>query len=242
MDYQDVLAAVGAGSAHPGAFRSTEEWMGELLITRDHHVLDVGCGTGRTPVELARRFGCKITGIDVRPAMIRKAKKRSGILGVKGTWLVADARSLPFANNSFDFVITESVNVFADADAALAEYYRVLKPSGTYVDVEMMILGPVAPGFHETARTVYGARQVPDLRGWKQRYRSAGFEEIRVVSTRPVRPQEVMSDGNPDDVVLSDKDAYHRPEVLQVLRQNAEWLDQYHSSLGYGIFLCQKGN
>lgn len=242
MDYQDVLATVGASSAHPGAFSSTEKWMDEIVISDNHRILDVGCGTGRTTVELARRFGSKITGVDVRPAMIRKAKKRANLLGVKATWVVANAEALPFKDESFDVVVTESVNVFVDADIALREYYRVLKPFGTYIDVEMMILGPVGTDFHETAKIVYGAKQVPDLRGWKKRYGHAGFEEVRVVSTHPVRPHEIMSDAAADNVVLSDKDAYHRPEVLQVLKQNAQWLDQYHASLGYGIFLCKKAH
>lgn len=242
MDYHDVLATVGAGSAHPGGYQTTLEWLDHAHIQPTDSVLDVGCGTGRTLTAIQRKFGCSITGVDIRPAMIRKAKRRCATLGLSGTWRVGSAEKIPFPDNTFDLVITESVNVFIDVQLALRSYYRVLKKNGQYIDVEMMLMGPAPPDFHSTALQMYGARQVPDLRSWRQLYRQAGFTHVTVLSTHPVRPMDsALSDQmHPDEVQLEDRNAYQNPRVLQVLRQNSSWLDRYQSSLGYGIFVCRK--
>ncbi|GGI95404.1 hypothetical protein GCM10010885_01250 [Alicyclobacillus cellulosilyticus] len=140
MDYHDALAAVGAGAAHPGAMASTALWAERVQPDASWRVLDVGCGTGRTLVYLRERFGCEIVGVDIRPAMIRKARRRAELAQVKGTWRVAPAHRLPFSDASFDLVITESVNVFLDPHlelpAALHEVHRVLNPGGFYVSVK----------------------------------------------------------------------------------------------------------
>lgn len=242
VDYQDVLAELGASSAHPGGHGTTLEWLQAIPWRRSMKVLDVGCGTGRTLLHIRNRYGCDIYGVDVRKKMIQKAKTRSAKSGNDGHWKVASAERLPFADETFDVTLTESVNVFVDSPAALKEYLRVLKPSGWYVDVEMLVLGPVNEQWKESVAKVYGTRGVPDQRGWKQQYEQAGFEQVHVLMTKPVRPLDMASAEqiHPDEVDLSTPGAYQNPRVLNVLRENSEWLDRYHHSLGYGIFIARK--
>lgn len=242
LDYHDVLAIVGAAAAHPGGNATTRLWQAQLHLEPTNRVLDIGCGTGKTLVDLIQQTGCEGTGIDNRPAMIRKAQMRAKHARVSATWLVGSAESLPLPDEIFHLAYTESVNVFVDVRQSLRQYHRVLRPDGIYVDVEMMVMGPVTPAFHASARQVYGAHQVPDLRGWKTLYRDAGFGPIRVVGTYPVRPDAAFlaTTDNQNPSELADSDAYRDPHVLRILRQNATWLEQNHRSLAYGIFICQK--
>jgi len=242
LDYHDVLAELGVGSAHPGGMQSTFTWLNAIDLTKDTKVLDVGCGTGRTACHIQKNFGCQVTGIDIRPKMIQKARIRDVKLGTKVKFLVGSAEKLPFQSEEFDVVITESVNVFVQADRAMKEYFRVLKPQGSYIDVEMMAIGPVSAEWKDSARKVYGARQVPDLTGWKKLYSAAGFRPIKIISSRAVQPEDAWNSDNsfPDEVELSDGSAYSNPKVLQVLQQNSFWLEQNHRSLGYAVFLCFK--
>ncbi|MCL6518117.1 class I SAM-dependent methyltransferase [Alicyclobacillus sp.] len=239
MDYQDALAEVGAGVAHPGGWRSTERWMQAIPWTPGLRVLDVGCGTGRSLVTLAQRYGVEITGIDVRKKMIQHARRRAARAGVRAQWRVGSAEHLPFPNEHFDVVITESVNVFVDARRALAEYWRVLKPDGYYVDVEMFIRMPVDEAWRQAAAQVYGVRMVPDQAGWRRLYREAGFTAVEVLESRAVRPEEMMT-GDGADEWMGSPTAYQNPRVLAVLQANAQWMDLYHKSLGYAVFLCRK--
>jgi ubiquinone/menaquinone biosynthesis C-methylase UbiE len=242
VEYQDALAVLGVGTAHPGGLDSTMMWIKEIPWTNSMSVLDVGCGTGRSLLEIKRRAGCTVCGVDVRSKMIAKAEKRAAQLGVTAKWLVADAESLPFGDEAFDVVVTESVNVFLQPGNALQEYYRVLKQGGWYVDVEMLTLAPVPPEWKSSAMQVYGAKLVPDQSEWKRLYRAAGFVDLRVLGTRAVVPEQMMETDQkyPDEVNLADNHAYANEELVHVLSANAAWLEKHHKWLGYGVFLMRK--
>ncbi|MCF8563707.1 class I SAM-dependent methyltransferase [Alicyclobacillus tolerans] len=242
MDYQDVLAAVGAGSAHPGGMNSTVSWMKHIPWQPEMKVLDAGCGTGRTLLTIQQRYGCSITGVDIREAMLKKARKRTELLHGEAVWARGSVEALPLPDDAFDVVITESVNVFVDPVQALQEVYRVSKPSGYYVDVEMFLLAPVPEEWKLSASRVYGVKHVPDLSGWKRYYRKAGFQDIKVLSTQPVKPEAAfaVSAEFPDEIDLGEKNVYKNPKVLEVLWANSNWMESNSRFLGYGIFLCRK--
>ncbi len=182
MDYQDVLAKVGASTAHPGGVSITEEWMKQLSPKRGQRVLEIGCGTGRTLTKLVEQYGCEAIGVDIRSPMIEHAKARSRKAAVTIDWRVAAAEKLPIETDSIDLLVAESVNVFvADLDVALREYRRVLKPDGDLIDVEMFLRAPVDELWKKRAFQVYGVRRVPDQRRWKAAFRAAGFEQVRVL-------------------------------------------------------------
>ena len=62
----------------------------EFKLPQGSHILDVGCGTGRHSVELAKR-GYKVTGVDISSGMLSEAKKEANKAGVKVEWIHADA-------------------------------------------------------------------------------------------------------------------------------------------------------
>ena len=71
---------------------------------KDLRILDIGCGTGRHAVELAKRGYNNIVGIDLSKAQISKAKKNAANEKVQIDFRVADARNLPFISE-FDLVL-----------------------------------------------------------------------------------------------------------------------------------------
>jgi ubiquinone/menaquinone biosynthesis C-methylase UbiE len=97
-------------------------------------VLDVACGPGlvvRAFAEIARH----VSGVDVTPAMIERASVLVAQREFKNVDLqVHDASDLPYANESFDVVVTRfSFHHFANPAAVLAEMRRVCKPNGRVV-------------------------------------------------------------------------------------------------------------
>jgi len=75
----------------------------ELKLPPGSHILDVGCGTGRHAVELAKR-GYHVTGVDISSGMLAEAKKAAKKAGVKVEWIQADASKFT-SPRSFDAAI-----------------------------------------------------------------------------------------------------------------------------------------
>jgi len=96
-------------------------------------VLEAGCGPGHLSIRLARQHGLDVTGLDLDPAMIERARANSDQAGdgdeSRPSFLVSDVAAMPFSDGSFDLVIsTFSMHHWADPTAGLAEIGRVLRP------------------------------------------------------------------------------------------------------------------
>lgn len=128
----DFAAEVGL-TKHMGGLRATEELLELCRVGEGSHVLDVGCGAGQTTCFIAERHGCTVVGVDISERMVERSRERADREGVKDRveFRVADAQDLPFEDDIFDAVITESVTAFPeDKRRAVREYARVTKPGG----------------------------------------------------------------------------------------------------------------
>jgi ubiquinone/menaquinone biosynthesis C-methylase UbiE len=96
---------------------------------KGHQVLEIGCGTGCDLFQFAKH-GATATGIDVTDRHLDLARNRIGNLAKV---MKADARELPFAGESFDYVYSHGVIHHCDAPHLIArEILRVLRPEGRF--------------------------------------------------------------------------------------------------------------
>jgi SAM-dependent methyltransferase len=107
---------------------------GELVAFADlkpsDSVLDVGCGTGVAAVTAARK-GASVTGLDLTPALLERARENASIAGVEVNFTEGDVEALPYDDCSFDVVLSQFGHMFApQPQIAIAEMVRVLKPCG----------------------------------------------------------------------------------------------------------------
>jgi SAM-dependent methyltransferase len=95
------------------------------------HVLDVGAGTGNASIPAAQR-GARVTASDLTPELLEAGRHRAEGAGVELGWVEADAERLPFADESFDVVISSIGAMFAPRHQPVAdELARVCRPGGT---------------------------------------------------------------------------------------------------------------
>jgi arsenite methyltransferase len=112
---------------------ATEELVRLCHVGNGSYVLDVGCGVGATPCYIAKKYDCRIVGVDILERMVERSRQRAMRENVadRVKFRVADAQDLPFEDGHFDAVITESVSAFPkDKKKAVNEYARVTKPGG----------------------------------------------------------------------------------------------------------------
>lgn len=93
-------------------------------------VLDVASGTGNAALAAARRFAY-VTSSDYAPELLERGKMRAHVEGLPVSFEVADAENLPYADNSFDVVLSVFGAMFAPNHEQVAqELLRVCKPGG----------------------------------------------------------------------------------------------------------------
>jgi SAM-dependent methyltransferase len=137
------IAGVGVWSSRLGKLKLRDKIFSQLNFTGNEKVLDLGCGNGLLLIAAAKRIPeGKAVGADHWVATMeykyssQMCQDNAAIEGVSDRTEVvtADAQSLPFADNSFDLVMTSlMMHHVPDTKKALYEMVRVLRPGGTLV-------------------------------------------------------------------------------------------------------------
>ena len=111
-------------------------------------MLDLGSGAGTDSLIAAQMVGeqGRVVGIDMTPEMLAKARAAAGEMGVTNVEFVeSEAERLPFADESFDVVISNGViDLIPDKDAVFAELFRVLALGGRLQIADVTIQDPVS--------------------------------------------------------------------------------------------------
>jgi len=185
--YLDFQSTVGI-TKHMGGLGATKELLALCHVEEAREVLEVGCGIGVGPANLARAHRCHVVGIDRSEQMVQWARRRAREHGVEDRveLLVADVTDLPFEDDRFDVAYAESVLGFVgDRSKALAEMVRVVRPGG-YVGLnESIWTRELTPELAALARDM--AVEVQSVATWRSLCEEAGLRDL-VVKLRRIDP------------------------------------------------------
>jgi ubiquinone/menaquinone biosynthesis C-methylase UbiE len=108
-------------------------------------VLEVAPGPGFLSIELARSGKYKVTGLDISRTFIELARKNAAKAGVEAEFRLGNASRMPFEDNSFDLLVCRAAfKNFSEPGKALAEMYRVLRPGGTGLIIDLRRDTPIS--------------------------------------------------------------------------------------------------
>ena len=133
---ESFKAAQKQGWVHFAPFEAHTTPCAARLVKRagvrsGQRMLDVACGTGVVSITAAR-LGASVTGLDLTPELLERARENARIAGVIVDWHEGDVENLPFGDAAFDVVLSQYGHIFAPRpDVAIGEMLRVLKPGGT---------------------------------------------------------------------------------------------------------------
>ncbi|HEY8908749.1 MAG TPA: methyltransferase domain-containing protein [Desulfosporosinus sp.] len=247
MNYFELLAWLGIGSSHPGGFPATKQNLEAMQVKPEEYVLDAGCGSGLTACHLAKTIGCKIMGVDINSQMVEKAALRAEKEGVAHLteFRVADVYDLPFANNSFDLVMAESITVFLDKIKVYREFLRVLKPEGRVADLEMALLRELPANLKVQMEACFGPSTNPlPFEDWLNALTEAGFQDVDIKNPQPLRNRGnvIMNELKKDWMLVKDltDKVKKQPGLLTRLQKNAGFMKKNQGYFGFGLVSGRK--
>jgi SAM-dependent methyltransferase len=142
----DLLARVPDASCESFAGVANPFSLGPLR--QGEAVLDVGCGAGMDSLIAAQMVGPggSVTGIDMTPQMVAKARASAAEMGMATVEIIeGSAEKLPFPDATFDVVISNGViDLIPDKDAVFSEIARVLRPGARIQLADITIQRPVS--------------------------------------------------------------------------------------------------
>jgi len=132
---------------HPGGLELTARVAEVAHIKPTSLVLDIASGRGTTACFLSHSYGCSVVGIDLSSvsATLAKSKAQNIKMAQKVCFAAADAEVLPFADSSFDMVISEcAFSLLPDKAVGAKEIVRVLKPGGRLAITDVFLKLPLS--------------------------------------------------------------------------------------------------
>jgi len=112
------------------------QWVGQ--IPANGKVLEIAPGPGYFCIELAKLGNFQITGLDISKSFVDIARRNAANAGLKIDFRQGNASAMPFPDGTFDFTFCQAAfKNFSRPVEAIAEMYRVLKPDGAAVILDM---------------------------------------------------------------------------------------------------------
>jgi ubiquinone/menaquinone biosynthesis C-methylase UbiE len=158
-----------------------------LKLNGDSVVLDIGCGSGLYDLYLAKRIGCRITGLDVNPHAIASANQLAATSALDNIARFEHcdvSAALPYGDATFDAVFAnDSLCHIAGRQSLLNEIFRILRPEARLLFSDALIIGGTISHTELAIRSSIGPYFFSPPGENERHLASAGFNVLSVSDT-----------------------------------------------------------
>jgi len=227
-------------SLHPSDLDTLYDQLARLGIGAQHVVLDAGARDASHSVRLARRFGCRVVAIDPIPLHVERARKRIADEDVSDQIDLSEAalESLPFDDESFDYIWCRDVLNHVELERGLSECKRVLRPGGSMLVYQTFATEALEPReakrFFAAAAT-HAENMSPS--NFEARARSVGLEVVRRTQLHGEWREKMLEDGSWDavsDLLALSRLKRREPELVERFGRAA--VEAERGGLLWGIY------
>jgi ubiquinone/menaquinone biosynthesis C-methylase UbiE/uncharacterized metal-binding protein len=239
---------VGLKILHPGGTDGTRNLLSQLDIKENMKVLDIACGKGRTSVMLAKKYGCKVVGIDILENSIKEAREyaKKHIVEHLVSFQTANAENLPFADNEFDVTIAQAMLILVNDKAKVVhEASRVLKSDGTSGWIELSWKKTSEDDFIKAASQEICAKCITNVvtfDDWEKLLKGSGYSTVS--TSRFNMEFRGFSKMLKDEGIINGMNVMFRYLTKSKIRSRMDKLSNFFKTypefLGYGIFITKK--
>ncbi|MGB5212834.1 MAG: class I SAM-dependent methyltransferase [Anderseniella sp.] len=164
---------------HIGGRVASAEFLDQLSLTNQSHVLDVGCGLGGPARFAASHYGSTVSGIDLTSEFVQTGQVLCQWVGVDNstTLVEGSALAMPFDNSGFDaaYMMHVGMNI-ADKESLFGEVARVLKPGATFGIYDVMQTAEDGISFPVPWAETSATSELASPDQYKTALEKAGFE------------------------------------------------------------------
>ncbi|MGO9443956.1 MAG: class I SAM-dependent methyltransferase [Thiobacillaceae bacterium] len=242
----EFLTQLGKKIINPGGIEGRDRMLDLIRPSSGSRVLVIGGGSAHTACHIAITFGCKVTALDFSAGKVAAAEEWVSRLGLTGQvhCTLADITQLPFAEDSFDYVVTQAVLMIVPHPMALWEVRRVLKEKGVFAGLEFCWGRMPTEQMREATRAVCGCRSLDfhTLYGWIATLRDARFESVQATE-HPCRllntGKMIQDEGWVNSLKIAGKLLIRRADRTR-FKEIKRHLSTHQKHLSYVVFAGKK--
>ncbi len=226
ISYHELIAQLGIGYTHPGGKAATEKWL-KQIPTNLKNVLEIGCGTGETLLQLRDQTTAFLYGIDSSANMTNNARNKTKHLH-NTEIMQQNIEDLLFTHQFFDLIISESALAFTTIGNSLPKLTNLLKPNRQIVLLEMVKSKTLPDIGEERMKTFYQLPQLLSKEDWLKQLIDNNYETVYVEKIE-------KETGTP--ITLP---PYLSNDLLQTLNEHYQLNTEYAHDLHTYLFIAKK--
>ncbi|HHT9121386.1 MAG TPA: class I SAM-dependent methyltransferase [Candidatus Wunengus sp. YC63] len=247
MSYVDLLSLMNETNRPPGGKDTIRQIALNAFVSSKHRVLEIGCSTGFSSIEISCITGCQVSGIDPNEIAIATAKKNSqqALVNDRVLFQIGDATHLPFDNEMFHLVhCGGAIAWIQDKKKAISECMRVLRFWGFITAVPLYYHKSPPKKLIEELNTHLGIVIQPWGKDfWISLFESEGLESYHTIDQKIFSVSDHVLKDYIDHLISPLKPSLQQ-DVLEAIRQKAmmyfSTFNENHKYLSYSIMLFRK--